>query len=368
VFVFAVALGLLGCRQVPLSENVFVSGSLDPLQAYAVYRIPVLSRTRFGTLLAFAEARKSIGDQSSNVLVLRRKVRRSRSWSNQEVVAHDDMASLNNPCVLATNRLIWLMYQRYPAGLNERTTSFGFDPEKTCRSFVISSVDDGKTWSSPVELTSTIKRRETRSLASGPGIGIELKRGAHAGRLLFPFNEGANGIYDAFAVYSDDNGRTWHRGMEAPKPSQLQPNETQFVELSDGDVMLNARNQASDHHRLESVSHDGGETWDTVRPIPDLVDPVCMGSIVRVSFDPNLMAFSNPADARRRVNGTVRLSSDDGKSWTILREVTDATSSFEYSCLCPLSSSQMGLIYETREVLPSGTEGYRIRYMTLALK
>jgi len=347
--------------------DVFVSGTLSPGEPYAIYRIPALCRTHSGTLLAFAEARRSIADQSSNVLVMRRLPRGSLAWGPVTEIAHDEPASLNNPCVLATKQKIWLMYQRYPFGLNERTASPDLNPLTSCQTFLTSSTDDARTWSTPRNLTALIKCPGIRSDASGPGTGIEIQHGPHAGRLIFPFNEGANGSWNVFSVFSDDQGKTWSRGLDAPKASRLEPNEVQFVEMSDGSIMLNARNQGAAHYRLTSLSHDGGVTWDTVRIEPNLPDPTCQGSILRVSFRPNIIAFSNPADQSHRTNGTLRLSHDDGKKWTIVARFPEK--SFEYSCLCNFPSHKLGLLYETREIIhktdtTAGIEGYRIRYET----
>jgi len=213
----AVAILLVSASQALETEDLFVSGTLDASQPYPVFRIPALCRTASGTLLAFAEARRAINDQSSNILVLRRRPGRAKQWGPLQIVAEDRLASLNNPCVLVDGRSVWLMYQRYPYGYNERTASAGLEPEQSCRTFVISSSDDGKTWTAPTELTATVKRSGIRSDASGPGIGIVLRRGAHAGRLVFPLNEGADGAYTAFSVYSDDRGATW-----APRGSRTQ--------------------------------------------------------------------------------------------------------------------------------------------------
>jgi sialidase-1 len=347
-------------------QDVFVSKTLDAGQPYEVVRIPALCRTKRGTLLAFAEGRLSISDQSSNVIVLRRREQGRTTWSPIRVVVHDEPASLNNPCVLVANRAIWLMYQRYPQGLNEWTTLPGLDPEKSCRSFVISSMDDGLNWDAPRDLTQIVKGPGIQSNASGPGIGIELQRGPHKGRLVFPCNEGSKGSWSAFAVYSDDEGVTWKRGASAPKPPSLHPNETQFVEMSDGGVRLNARNQASGHFRLSGTSRDGGETWDIVKAEPELPDPVCQGSILRLSFNPNLVAFSNPADTAHRANGTVRLSRDDGETWDKGRLIVAGP--FEYSCLCSLPGRKVGVLFETREFSPGGKEGYRIRFTDLEIR
>lgn len=346
-------------------QDVFTSGTLDPTQQYEVFRIPALTRTRRGTLLAFAEARKSIDDQSSNILVLRRLLPKSKNWTPLTIVMRDEPASLNNPCVLVTKSVIWLMYQRYPQGLNERTTQPNFDPEASCRTFIISSVDEGLTWTKPRELTSTVKGAGIQSDACGPGIGVEVQRGKFKGRLVFPFNEGAKGKYDVFAVYSDDRGQTWKRGNNAPKPDGIQPNEVQVAGMSDGGLRLNARNQAKGHFRLSSVSHDGGANWDMVKPEPSLPDPVCMGSILRLSYNPNVLVMSNPSDPTRRARGLVRTSTDDGNTWS--KGIAIPSDSFEYSCLCPLPGNRVGILFESKENSTTGQEGYRIRFTTIAI-
>jgi sialidase-1 len=347
-------------------EDIFVSATLDPSQPYVVTRIPALARTRAGTLLAFAEGRRAITDQSSNILILRRKPASAKAWTPIQIVAADEPNALNNPCVLTTSSGIWLMYQRYPHGLNERTTQPGFDPEKACRSFVITSKDDGKSWSSPVEITSIVKGPGIQSVASGPGIGIELTRGPHRGRLLFPFNEGANGAYSAFSVFSDDKGKTWKRGPSVEKAPETQPNEVQFAELTDGGVLMNARNQSKGRFRLSSVSRNGGENWDPITPELTLPDPVCQGSLLRFSYKPSILVFSNPADAARRANGTMRISRDEGKTWSAGVQI--APGPFEYSCLCALPNGKVGILFESREFSAAGQEGYRIRYATLEIE
>ncbi len=348
-------------------EDVFVSRSLSPTQPFQTFRIPALCRTKKGTLLAFAEGRQSVADQASNVIVLRRREARAKGWSEIHVVLRDEPASLNNPTVLASRSgRVLLMYQRYPAGLSEWSVKPGTDPTKTCRSFVVESADDGKTWSAPRELTEIVRPPQVLSVASGPGIGIELERGPRKGRLVFPFNEGTGGAWTVFAVYSDDGGKTWRRGTSAPKAPGTQPNEVQFAELADGSLLMNARNQASGKFRLGSMSRDGGETWDEAKPIPELPDPVCMGSIMRVSFKPDVLAFSNPDNTKVRENGVLRVSRDGGKTWVSAATITPG--SFAYSSLCRLPGGKVAVLYETVEMLAGGGEGYRIRYAEFMLK
>lgn len=351
----------------PLAEPVFVSGSLVPGEPYQTYRIPAICRSNKGTLLAFCEGRASVSDQAANAIVLRRRPASRRIWTDVRTIYQDSPASLNNPCVLATrNGRIWMMIQKYPHGISERNATTGYDPAMTCSSYVCHSDDDGFTWSKLTDLTAVVRPGTIRTVASGPGVGIELERGLHRGRLVFPFNQGDRGEWTAFTVYSDDAGRSWRRGSPAPKAPGTQPNEVQVAELSDGRILLNARNQAKDRCRLLGISQDAGETWSTVEEEPLLPDPICMGSLVRLSYRPNLLAFSNPSSTAAREKGLLYLSRDDGKTWKVATSIDDG--SFAYSCLVPLPRRKVGVLYESVSTIADGQEGYRLLYREIDVR
>ncbi len=355
------------CLAAMSRQDVFVSGRIDPAMPYDTFRIPAICRTANGTLLAFAEGRRSVSDQASNVIVLRRRLPDSKNWEPIQVVVKDEPASLNNPCVIATSSgKIWMAYQRYPAGVLERNALPGFDPAKSCLTFVISCTDDGKTWSAPRDISQVVKHERTESVAAGPGAGIELQNVPHKGRLVFPFNEGIKGQYNVFCVYSDDEGRTWKRGGNPPKARELQPNETQIAECADGSILMNCRNQAAGRFRLQTVSRDQGLTWEAITPRPDLVDPVCQGAIMSLHDDLNTLVFSNPANAQSRTNGVLRVSRDNGKTWSDGQLIESG--SFAYSALCSLGGGKIGVLYETVDDLGEQREGYRIRYVEMEIE
>jgi sialidase-1 len=331
----------------PLFEetDVFVSGD-----DYPTYRIPSAIVTRRGTLLAFAEGRQARGDHAENELVLRRSRDGGRTWDPMRHVASDRPNVLVNPTAVEdrnTGRL-WLMYQRYPVDAAERTVEVGYDGDRICRSFVAHSDDDGQSWSAPVETTRSVKRPEAGSLASGPGVGIQLRRGAHRGRLVVPFNEGPWGRWQVYAAFSDDGGATWRYGEPAPNAPQGMGNEVQVVERVDGTLLLNARNQQGNHCRVVATSRDGGERWSPLVDEPALPDPQCQGSILRYT-DPldggrSRILFANAASPTDRVNVTVRLSYDEGRIWPVSRTVHAGSSA--YSCLAALPDGTIGLLYE----------------------
>jgi sialidase-1 len=207
-------------------------------------------------------------------------------------------------------------------------------------------------WSKPVDLTEQVIPREASTAASGPGCGIRLEGGPRRGRLIMPFNCRIGKQWTVYAVFSDDDGATWKRGTLAESRTNGWPNEVQMVELAGGDVMLNCRLQGGkDRCRGVAVSRDGGEHWSPVSRDERLIDPVCMGALVRLkpadAVSQGVLAFSNPANVSHRRGGVIRLSHDDGRTWQVSLPVTGATEAgFAYSVLVTLADQTVGCLYE----------------------
>lgn len=326
-------------------------------------RIPSLLVTREATVLAICEARNVTshggGDHASNDLLLKRSTDHGRSWSDVSILATAGRDSLNNPTVVQdrdTGR-IFLFYQRYPDGYHgapdPRHDLQGVEPgygHLSCRTLLITSDDDGLTWSEPRDLTRQAKAPEMTAAVAGPGIGIQLRRGPHSGRLVIPFYKMPDNPYQAYTVYSDDHGDTWTRGELNPIGNEGAPNEHQVVELTDGRIMLNSRRSGpGPKGRKLSFSEDGGHSWSPLEDDPALPDQGCQGTIIRYSDpldgEPNRLLFCNPNDTRKRINGTLRLSHDDGATWPVSKPVGTAPF-FVYSCLQRLGDDAIGLLYE----------------------
>jgi sialidase-1 len=143
-------------------------------------------------------------------------------------------------------------------------------------------------------------------------------------------------------IFSDDGGTTWQASEIAIPCTDkfVNPNETVAVELADGRVMLNARNESKARRRIVVTSPDGATAWSQPRFQDDLVDPVCMGGFTR--YDRNgkrLLLFSNPNTLKGRRNVTVRVSEDEGKTWPIYRSVEPG-----YSCYSDINVTPQGTI------------------------
>ena len=211
------------------------------------------------------------------------------------------------------------------------------------RSFYMSSADDGITWSTPVEITGTFeafhKNYDWKVLATGPDHGIQLKNGRLVVPVWLSTGTGNNGHHPSVTttIFSDDHGKTWQAGeIAVPSTEEWKdPNETVIIELADGSVMLNVRNESKHQRRLTTISKDGATGWSTPKFDDALLEPVCMAGIVRYSLDKPRILFCNPDNLSRadhkeqpgkysdRKNLTVKLSYDEGKTWAVSK-VLDA--------------------------------------------
>lgn len=329
--------------------DVYVSGS----DGYHTYRIPAIIRAKDGTLLAFAEGRKSGGGDAGDIdLLLKRSRDGGRTWSAQQVVWDDAANTCGNPCPVVDEKtgLISLLLTHNPGTARERDIDAGKKEAGTRTVWLAHSSDHGATWTKPAEITATTKDPAWRWYATGPGIGIQIKHGPHAGRLVVPSDhsneEGPVAIRGSHALYSDDGGRTWKRG----EPIRPHMNECQVVELFDGKgtLLMDMRSYRGRSQRAQSTSRDGGITWTEPKDSPALVEPICQASIVGLENPRDskrgILLFSNPADPKTRIKLTVRLSEDGGTTWP--RSLLLHAGPSAYSSLIVLGENEAGCLYE----------------------
>jgi sialidase-1 len=320
---------------------------------YGCYRIPAIVKTKAGTLLAFAEARRTWCADSQEIdLVMRRSDDDGRTWSApQTVLSGTDtdpnaVATRGNPAPIVdyeTGRIVLL------TTMDPGTTSRPRTP------YVQVSDDDGRTWSKARNIGDQIDDPAWGWYATGPVHGIQLTRGVHAGRLVAGTNyDNGAGKNAGQLVYSDDHGVTWHKGATDLR-SDATPQEISVVEKVDGGVYAGARNNAgtSGASRMAAVSNDGGQTFSApFATIAGLTTPVVQGSLQRLrAVDRgdkyNRILFAAPADPDRRRYMTIRSSFDEGKTWQSVAEGTRITSDWSgYSDMAILDTGEIGLLYE----------------------
>jgi sialidase-1 len=148
------------------------------------------------------------------------------------------------------------------------------------------------------------------------------------------------------------------------------PSETVALQLEDGRVMLNIRNESPRHRRLVSCSSNGVTGWSEPAFDEELFEPICFASLVRLTGKRRIL-FANPdsrdtpkgeSDRRYgRRNLTIRLSDDDGETWPIAR-VLDAGPS-GYSDLAVAGDGNVLCLYESA---PAGSDIFTDTDITLA--
>jgi sialidase-1 len=356
---------------------------------HKLYRIPGMVVTARGTVLAYCEARKHTGlDWDYIEILLRRSTDGGKTWSRPQALPRPDGNFQRNPAAVAKKLAKkGELTLNNPVAIADHSGIIHF---LYCidygRCFYLRSEDDGVSFSAPVEITPTLEQFRTeydcKVFGTGPAHGIQLKNG----RLVVPVwlspGTGNNAHHPSAVatIYSDDSGKTWRRGNIVARAtgSLIDPNETILVQLTDGRVMVNIRSESKQHRRAVAFSPDGATQW--TRPVFDeqLKEPICMASLCRLSTkgkqDRDRLLFANPdnllrhgkegvpGQMRDRKNLTVRLSYDEGKTWSVARVLEAGTSG--YSDLAVGPDGTIYCLYERGTT--DGKDHFATRTLTLA--
>jgi sialidase-1 len=251
-------------------------------------------------------------------------------------------------------------YTRVPKGIR------GGIGDLTCRQYVVTSDDEGHTWSKPRDI-SAMAGTHGAAMVVGSGEGIQLRCGRHKGRLIFAGGDFYKGK-KVLCYYSDDHGKTWHRSNVVPwKGKPAWACESKVAELPDGTLVLNSRTflpgtAGKQRLRTRAFSKDGGVTWSALANDPALKTVSCNGSLIAVRHPKGaggaILLCSVPVGPQR-THGTVYVSLDGGKTWPIKRLAVPGF--FAYSSLIELPGGTLGLFYEA--------EGYReVRLVRLSVE
>jgi len=344
---------------------------------YHTFRIPGMIVAPDGSILVFAEGRRGDGsdprrDKNAPIdVVMRRSTDNGRSWQPMAVIdsgfrSNGDLVDFGDPTPVldATTGTVFLFYGQWP-DVAPRYPAYGQSTDPKDNNHVVwirSSTDNGKTWSDRKQIVYRDKPDETgdgvywRQAEPGPGSGIQLQwqdRKSRNGRLIVPAKRAGSGTpngpvtVEPFVYYSDDHGETWQVGNVTPGPDA---NESEVVELTDGRVLLDAR-QATGSFRRRHVSSDGGVTWGSDHPTDIPITPVD-GSLVRFSakraaHDRDRILFSGPRgeSGLNRNNITVWTSYDEGKTFVNPAQFNSGFAA--YSVLQRLADGTIGLVVET---------------------
>lgn len=334
---------------------------------YALYRIPGLIVTKRGSILAWCEARKHAGgDWGAIDIQMRRSEDGGKSFDSPRTISNIEGPKQKNPVAAAQNLAAGdeVTYNNAVMIPDRNGTVHLLFCLEYMRCFYARSDDEGKSFSKPLEVTSTFDRfrpqYDWKVLAAGPGHGIQLRSGRLLATAWLSTGTGGHAHRPSVntTIYSDDHGRTWNPGeIIIPNTDEwINPSEAVAVELSDGRVMFNSRSESKANRRLLAYSRDGAKNW--TKPVfhRELPEPVCLAGAISLGRGQGRLLFVNPDNLTRadgketpgmgrdRKNLTVRLSNDNGQSWPVKKVLEPGPSG--YSDLAATNDGTVFCLYE----------------------
>ena len=312
------------------------------------FRIPSLVTTKNGTLLAIGDGRlDSHADVPNRInFYIKRSTDNGTTWGESIIVSNTMYGGDACTVVDKTTGRIFIFYA-YSQFKNIFASNGNPNSVDCLRSQYIFSDDDGLTWSAPVDLTADLYRSGDNSYWASGGTGIQLRNG----NLVIPIAIVRSGVIYGGLLYSTDHGATWAR---SETNSFDKFDENTIVELNDGRIMINARNHYGTTTRLVTYTSNLGATWEPFSFDSLLIDPICQGHITRYTstidgYDKNRILFSNPGNISSRVDGTLRISYDEGQTWAFSKLFQEGDSN--YSCISILPDGKIGVLYEVNHSL-----------------
>jgi len=312
------------------------------------FRIPSLVTTTNGTLLAIGDGRLNNHLDVPNRIdfYIKRSTDNGTTWSDSIVISNTMYGGDACTVVDKTTGRIFIFYA-YSENKNIFQSDGNPNSPNCLRSKYIYSDDDGLNWSDPIDLTADLYKSGDNSYWASGGTGIQLRNGT----LVIPIAVVRSGVIYGSLLYSTDHGATWNRSQTNSFDSF---DENTLVELNDGRLMINARNHYGTGARLITYTSNLGTTWEPYEFDDTLIDPICQGNIMRYTSTldgdlKNRILFSNPGNTSSRVDGTLRISYDEGQTWAYSKLYQSGDSN--YSCISILPDGKIGVLYEVNHSL-----------------
>ncbi len=332
----------------------------------ANYRIPAVITAKDGSIVAVTDKRKyNEGDLPQDIdIVCNRSTDGGYSWTEPYTIALGTGVNHGfGDCAVAWSNDDNGLIAVFVGGVGLWNST----PSNPIRSYKSYSYDNGQTWTAPEDITNFIfgdnciypVQTTWRASFFGSGNGLRTS----TGRIMFvaAIREGSAQSLNNYAVYSDDNGLTWHVSGRA----SVGGDEAKVTELADGRILMSIRHGG---HRWYNISEDSGETWQpNTSTWNDITAPACNGDMIRYTsvnqgHNKNRLLHSVPYGSSR-TDVTVYISYDEGETWPVSKCIVPYSSA--YSSLCVLPDGTIGLYVEEE---PNGTSGYSTVFYNFSLE
>lgn len=307
------------------------------------FRIPSLVTAKDGSLLAFAESRKSSWrDKSPTDVVVKRSTDNGATWSAFKIIANGGNSAYMDPTAVVdevTGKIF--LFMCYWPSVDHSTLSN--------TAWLATSDDNGETWSALQNVTSKIVPTGHYVSGFGPGSGFQMTSSTKfKDRLIMPFRVYNGDVNRNRTLYSDDHGVTWKVGQATSDGGEFQ------IAHSPNDVLMN--NRRGDGIRYQAKSTDGGITWTRFAESVQLrtVAGGCQGSVYGVG---NILFYTGPAGGAvtattdNRSNLMIYRSKDGGDTYT--KQFLLFNKAAGYSCITRMKDGRFAVIFET-----AATQGF----------
>jgi sialidase-1 len=326
------------------------------------YRIPALATSPKGTLHCVYDMRRRTGrDLQEDIDIgLSRSTDGGQTWEPVRVIMDmgefgglpQEQNGCSDPGIIVDRQTgeifcfaVWMNGKPGKHQWSGDGSEPGFEIGKSAQLLMVRSKGDGLTWSKPENLTRKLKKEAWWLFAPSPQQGIQLADGT----LVMPAQgRDEHGKEFSTVMTSCDHGANW----TVATPAYSGGSECQAVQLGDGSLMLNMRNE-HDRFRAVFTTRDLGTTWEPhATNCNTLIEPNCNGSLLRVDYEQagekkHVLLFANPHTQKGRTHHTIQVSFDEGHTWPQSHHVLlDEGRGAGYPSLTCVDDQHVGIVYE----------------------